>query len=289
MRLRKRIIVCLVFGSLMSAHRQTLASGKGRAYESANMSVKDVQRAVQEALNRNPHLLEVSVSSSRGVLSLAGTVAHYQDKIDAETVAAHMPGVRTVRNEILVKTPVLEDPEIEQKVEERLRFARADLGLTFPQIAVQAVKGVVYLTGPVRDSVEHTVVLSLAGSTDGVLSVKDRLSVEPDLLADETTRTRVNKAIYREIHSDPENSRSADIPVKASFANGTVRLMGSISDSEHKDNLLSKVRDVYGVSFVEDALVVRKQPAVMQSSLQHSISPCGGTSISGQEVANANR
>lgn len=286
MRLRKHIIVCLAFGFLTLA-RQTLASGKGNAYEIANVPVKDVRRAVQEALNRDPHLLEVSVSSSRGVVFLAGTVAHYQDKIDAETAAAHIPGVRSVRNEILVKTYVMDDPEIERKVEERLRFARADLGLTFPQIAVQSVKGVVYLTGPVKDSVDHAVVLSLAGSTDGVLSIKDRLSVEPDLLADEATRTQVNKAIYREINSDRGISNAADIPIKASFTNGTVRLMGLISDSEHKDSLLSRVRDVYGVSFVEDAIVVRRQPAVMQSSSQHSISPCGGTSRSGQEVANA--
>ena len=159
MRLRKQIIVCLVVGSLMSAHHQILAGEMGKAFQSANMATKDIQRAVQEALNRNPHLLEISVSSSRGVVSLSGNVAHYQDKIDAESVAAHMPGVRTVRNEILVKTPVIEDPEIERKVEERLRFARADLGLTFPQIAVQAVKGVVYLTGRVKDSIEHAVVL----------------------------------------------------------------------------------------------------------------------------------
>ncbi|WP_263418871.1 BON domain-containing protein [Terriglobus albidus] len=247
------------------------------------MSIKDVQRAVQQAFNRNPHLLDVSVSSSRGMVSLEGTVAHYQDKVDAETIATQTPGVRSVRNGIVVRTPVMEDPEIERKVEERLRFARADLGLTFPQIAVEAVKGVVYLTGPVKDSIERAVVLSLAGSTDGVLSVKDRLSVEPDLLADETTRTRVNKVIY----SDPELSRSADIPIKASFANGTVTLMGSISDPQRKDSLLSRVRDVYGVSFVEDALVVRGQPSAIQSSLSRSMSPCGETSISRQEVAHA--
>jgi osmotically-inducible protein OsmY len=109
----------------------------------------------------------------------------------------------------------------------------------------------------------------LAGSTDGVISVREELSISPDLLTNDDVRTEVNKVIY---HGADATSSA---PVHATFRDGTVTVMGAVATTKEKEAMVSKLRDIYGVISVEDELVVRNpQPALNEAALTRSASGC---------------
>jgi osmotically-inducible protein OsmY len=244
---------------------------------------QSIERTLRESLSQNPAYGQIEPNVSHRIVTLTGFVAHYQDKIDAENAARQMPGVHNVRNQISLTTPLVDDLELEGRVEDHLRFARTDVGLSFPQIQVEAHKGVVYLTGTVRDPIEHAAALSLVGNTDGVFSVRDKLSIEPGLHNDDAARVRINKAIYRATRANGEIGVGGTVPVRASFNNGTVTLMGSVADAKAKDELMSKIRDVYGVLTVDDEVLVRNAAPAIQQAASRTMTPC----TSNKEVASA--
>jgi osmotically-inducible protein OsmY len=208
-----------------------------------------------------------------GVVTLSGTVSHYGDKLQAEALAHQVPGVHSVRSEISLTTTVADDLELEDRLEDRLRFARADVGLTFPQIEVEVHGGAVSLTGMVKDTVEHAVALSLVESTDGVFAVRDKLAFDPALQIDDSERVRINKAIYRATQAS-SSFIAGEVPVRASFSDGSVRLMGAVDDEKTKEELISRVRDIHGIRTINDELVVRNAGASMQETTLHTATPC---------------
>jgi hypothetical protein len=152
---------------------------------------------------------------------------------------------------------------------QRLRFARADMGVTFPQVRVEVHDGVVVLSGTVKDSIERSTALALAGSTDGVISVREELSISPDLLTNDDVRTEVNKAIYH------GTDATASTPVHATLRDGTVTVMGAVATTKEKEAMISRLRDIYGVVSVEDELVVRNpQPSLNEAALTPPASSC---------------
>jgi osmotically-inducible protein OsmY len=283
MRLWKEIVCGLVILGLCSfaprarAASATFGTRVGYADES-------IERTLRDSLDRNPAFVQIEPHVSHGTITLTGSVAHYQDKIDAENAARQMPGAHNVRNQISLTTSMIDDLELEERVEDRLRFARADVGLSFPQIQVEVHKGVVSLTGAVKDPVERAAALTLVGNTDGVLSVRDKLSIEPSLHNDDAARVRINKAIYRATRAIGEIGVGGAIPVRASFNNGTVTLMGSVGDAKSKDEMMSKIRDVYGVLTVDDEVLVRNAVPARQQTTSQAMALC----TSNKEVASAN-
>ncbi len=285
MRLWKGIVSGLVIlGFCLLASQAGAAASTAATHATSGYGDENIERTLRDTLNHNPAFGQVEPSVSHGTVMLTGSVTHYQDKIDAENAARQMPGVHNVRNQISLTTPVADDLELEERVEDRLRFARADVGLSFPQIQVEVHKGAVSLTGTVKDPVEHAAALALVGNTDGVFSVRDNLSLDPGLLNDEAARVRVNKAIYRATRATGEIGIGGAAPVRASFHNGSVTLMGAVADAKTKEELMSKVRDVYGVLTVDDQVLIRNStPAIEQTAL-HTTAPC----TSNKEVASAN-
>jgi osmotically-inducible protein OsmY len=127
----------------------------------------------------------------------------------------------------------------------------------------------VVLSGAVKDSIERATALALAESTDGVISVREELSISPDLLTNDDVRTEVNKAIY---HGSDATSST---PVHATFRDGTVTLMGAVATPKEKEAMVSRLRDIYGVVSVEDELVVRNpQPSLNEVALTQPASSC---------------
>jgi osmotically-inducible protein OsmY len=102
-----------------------------------------------------------------------------------------------------------------------------------------------------------------------VISVREVLSISPDLLTNDDVRTQVNKVIY---HSTDAISST---PVHATFRDGTVTLMGAVATPKEKEAMVSKLRDIYGVVTVEDELVVRNpRPALNETALTQPASSC---------------
>lgn len=284
MKFGKRFVCGLLLFVFYSLASNAMAESPTSSYRSASdYTDKNLEHTLRDALSRNPALGSVELSVSRGAVTLTGEVMHYQDKLDADAIAHQIPGVRIVQNHISLNAPVVDDSELEDQIEDRLRFARADIGLTFPQIQVEAHKGIVSLSGSVKDPIEHAAALSLVGSADGVLSIRDRISIDPALLTDDAARTRVNKAVYRATRAGGEIAVGSALPVRAILTNGNVTLMGAVANPKTKDELLSRVRDAYGVVSVDDEVIVRNTTAAMQQTAMPLSSPC----VQNGEVASA--
>jgi osmotically-inducible protein OsmY len=280
MRLSKGIVCGLVIVGfcLFAPHARAQSSRAGYGDES-------IERKLRDSLSQNPAFGQIEPNVLHGIVTLTGSVMHYQDKIDAENAARQMRGVHSVRNQIALTTSVVDDLELEARVEDHLRFARMDVGLSFPQIQVEAHKGVVWLTGTVKDPIEHAAALSLVGNTDGVYSVRDKLSIEPGLQNGDANRVRINKAIYRATRANGEIGIGGAVPVRASFNNGTVTLMGSVADAKTKEDLMSKVHDVYGVLAIDDEVLVRNAAPSIKQTATRTLTPCTAS----KEVASANQ
>ena len=267
MKLWRKSLCTLVILGLCAAARPGVAGGvkpvahTGPAYTDANL-----EQAALKALRRNPALGLVDASAWHGTITLTGTVDHYQDRADAEAAVRELSGVRNLQTAITVATTPVDDFELQKRLEDRLRFARADIGITFPQVRVEVHDGIVVLSGTVKDSIERSTALALVGSTDGVISVGEELSIGPDLLTNDDVRTEVNKAIYHGTDASP---------VHATLRDGTVTVMGAVATTKEKEAMISRLRDIYGVVSVEDELVVRNpQPSLNEAALTQPASSC---------------
>jgi hypothetical protein len=67
-----------------------------------------------------------------------------------------------------------------------------------------AAEGIVSVMGSVKDPIEPAPAFSLAGSTDGVLLIGDRLSINPAPLSDDSACVPVHKAAYRAARTSGE-------------------------------------------------------------------------------------
>lgn len=116
-----------------------------------------------------------------------------------------------------------------------------------------------------------------------MVSIKDRLIVDSSLQADDATRIRINKAVYRALRADSEVETRNVLPVRATFDDGTVILMGAVSHAQVKEDLLTKVRDAVGVSNLEDEIFVGiSGSSPIDQTASHKSSPC----VPSKEVAN---
>lgn len=260
---KKLILAALLFSFLFvgTTYAATVQSTDSR-----------IEQAVRDALERNSALTGVDVKVLNRFVTLSGEVDHYQDELDAETAARSVPGVREVHSSISVTTPQINDGELQGNLEDRVHFARADMGMTFPDVQVSVQQGIVTLAGRVSNPVEHSVVLALAGTADGVKGVQDRLQIMETSADDEAVRTEVNKTIYGD---SLVNAVSSYSPVQAIFRDGVVTLMGEIGTAQEEMDIVTRIRAIHGVTSVNDELLVRdRQLAVEQSALDKNQINC---------------
>jgi osmotically-inducible protein OsmY len=266
---RKSLCTLLILGLCAAAMPGIAACTKLAAHPASAYTDANLEQAAIKALRRNPALGLVDASAWHGTITLTGTVDHYQDKADAEAAVREVPGVRSLQTAITVATTPVDDFELQKRLEDRLRFARADMGIMFPQVRVEVHDGMVVLSGTVKDSIERATALALAGSTDGVISVREELNLSPDMLTNDDVRTEVNKVIYHGIDA------TSSTPVHARLRDGIVTVMGAVATTKEKEALVSKLRDIYGVVSVEDELAVKNpQPSLNEAALTQPASSC---------------
>jgi hyperosmotically inducible protein len=121
---------------------------------------------------------EIDVDSTDGVVRLSGWVETETERAAAQRVALRTDGVRSVKNEILLGDPSLEenvtDGVILVKVKSKLA---ADPDVSALDIDVDVSRGVVTLSGDVPGNAQVEEAVRLARSTDGVRSVTNKLDV----------------------------------------------------------------------------------------------------------------
>jgi len=139
--------------------------------------------SVKSALVSNPvtEAGEINVDVNRGIVKLSGFVDSSKEKSEAARVAGKVAGVKSVQNDIAVKTgnsstgEVIDDSILTAKVKTAL--------ITSPdtkahQINVETKAGVVQMSGFVDSAAAKAAATTVAKSVTGVKEVKNELSVK---------------------------------------------------------------------------------------------------------------
>ena len=130
----KSLCTLVVLGLCAAAHHSIAAAVKPAAHTGPTYTDANLEQAAVKALRRNPALRLVDASAWHGTITLTGTVDHYQDRADAEAAVRELSGVRSLQTAITVAATPVDDFELQKRLEDRLRFARADMGIMFPQV-----------------------------------------------------------------------------------------------------------------------------------------------------------
>jgi osmotically-inducible protein OsmY len=198
----------------------------------------------------------VSSSVEDGIVTLAGTVNLYQDKLDAAKKVKKLANVTGVRDDIAVAGETVPDNQLQQKLAKKLAYDRVGYrDNAFNYIALNVKDGVVTLTGDTLFDVPKDSALAIVAGTPGVKDVVNDVNVLPVSGFDDSIRVRTARAIYRDSVLGRYASDPVD-PIRIVVDNGHVTLYGTVQSAMDKTIAGMRASSVPGAFSVENKLVV---------------------------------
>jgi osmotically-inducible protein OsmY len=270
------VLLVLVAGLYYWKYRPTGASPQ-QALASVGEKLRgakttgEVKAALELNRNLKPYPIDVDTTGD-GLVALKGQVPREDFKAEAERVAAAVPGVRAVRNEIRIDPALpppaeggrtlgenFDDKALEAKV--KLAFS-LNKGLDGTHLSVRAYRREVTVGGTVDTPEQHQLALKLAGETSDVMKVNDEVQLRgqgagPVAAATPAATAAVPgdraKAAKRALAANPSLS-AYDIQVREE--GGRLVLSGRVKTAAEKDLAGLVARDATGVP-IDNTLEVR--------------------------------
>jgi hyperosmotically inducible protein len=200
----------------------------------------------------------VKVKASDGVVTLTGTVQDKDDKALAADTVENLPGVTSVKNEIVVKSahPEKSDSWIAWKIRSRL-LVKGNVSATSTTVAVK--DGVVTLGGPADNSAQKELTEVYAKEIDGVKSVKNDIVVKEPAAPGTTMSEKIDDA---SITSQVKfallgNKATSALKTKVITNEGVVVVTGEASSDAEKSLVTKLTQDVRGVKSVTNSMTVK--------------------------------
>jgi hyperosmotically inducible periplasmic protein len=234
-----------------------LAASPLLVFASSDMDRK-IEDAAKASYNYRTVLEDtVKVKVSDGVVTLSGTVQDEDSKDLAEDTVKNLPGVTSVKNEIIIKPahPEYSDSWIAFKIRGRLLVKAHVSGAT--KVAVK--DGAVTLTGTADNLAQKELTSVYAREIEGVKSVKNDIVIKPapapsasvrDKIDDASITTQVKYALVR------HKSTSA-LKTKVTTVNGIVAITGEAGSEAEKALVTKLAGDVRGVMAVSNEMTVK--------------------------------
>lgn len=212
------------------------------------------------ALNRTLRAASIHVSTEDGVVTLSGRATSADERARAEALAAAVPGVTRVLDQVQVAsgpTPVagrslgetLEDETVEMRVRLALSL-NTELGGT--DVTVQAYRHEVTLGGEVGSPAQRERAQQIARDTTAVAGVLDRIRVRGVDARPGASSAERAAAAERAVKANP-NLAPFDLRVREE--GDRLVLRGSVRTPVEKDLALALAREAAGGG-VEDAVEV---------------------------------
>jgi len=182
----------------------------------------EVKRDVEDEIKYDPYVddVDIALSVKNGAVSLTGYVSDYSQKVQAETDAKRISGVRAVANDIEVRLASLDarpDPDIARDLVAQLEF---ELPFSYENIKSVVKNGWVTLDGSLEWNYQRVDAESTALRVKGVLGVTNLIKVSPRVSATEV-KSKIESALKRSAQLDANS-----ITVEAN--GGDVVLRGSV-------------------------------------------------------------
>jgi osmotically-inducible protein OsmY len=213
-------------------------------------SDEEIERDVREELKWDPDLddTDIAVSVKTGVVTLAGFVRSYSDRLEAEAAAKRVAGVLAVANDLEVRLPAIDqrpDPDIAR---DAVAALKAELPISYDKIKLTIKDGWVTLEGAVEWQYQKTTADNAVRKVKGVRGVTDVITVKPKVEPSELKR-KIQEAFQRNAHVDANR-----ITVEA---NGSeVVLKGTVRSWIEREEAERVAWSAPGITKVEDRIVV---------------------------------
>ena len=253
-----------------SSSLDDVGSRLGQVGQTVGDSLRDTKltgqvRAALE-INRTLEPYDLEATTDDGVVVLRGDVPTPELRAAAEQVAAGVPDVKSVRNEIRVAGgPVpaeagqarrsvgenIDDRALEAKV--RMAFS-LNRGMSGSDVKVGAFKREITLSGTVAGDAQRQLAIALARDTAGVAAVKDQIAGAPAAAAEGTTPV-----------SDRARAAQAALAANPSLGGygltvredaGRLLLAGRVRTAAERDLAALMARDAAGMP-VESAVTIQ--------------------------------
>lgn len=191
-----------------------------------------VRFEVAEELHADPQLVNIGVDVYGGVAHLKGKVDSLATERKAVRTAAKARGVRGIRSNLKIEESWPDDSAtLANKVD---RVLAGFPQLTGSAIRPEADRGVVTLTGSVAKAEDMELAVEMAGTVEGVRSVRNELSVNPDV------ESIVVTEIMDELMDDPF---VREAPLTIRVVSGEIQVEGAVENKEQKRRIEQAVRE----------------------------------------------
>lgn len=213
-------------------------------------SDEQLQKDVQDAIKWEPLLsvAEIGVTVKDGIVSLTGVVDTYVKKLEAETAAKNVTGVRAVVEKIEIRLSDAWSTSNTEIAADVLSALKSNLSIPIDNVKVKVEDGWITLEGTVTWKFEKDNAENAIKNLTGVKGVTNLIEIKPDSL-EEIEKRDIEKAIARNWSI---NSQHINVAVKGS----KVILTGKVSSLYQKDETERIVWKTPGIWAVDNELVV---------------------------------
>ena len=245
----KRLLALLVLLALVGVafYMWSPWTGSYRKPKEAIASVKDsvleakTTGQVKTALELNgtfaPYSINVDTVED-GVVVLRGEVPTADVRTAAENVAAAVPEVRRVKNELRINPnlPVARDAgrTLGENLDDKALVAKIHMAFSLNRqlkgtdVSVTVFRKAVTLRGEVNDETQHRLAVDVARQTSGVADVTDEIHVKGKAAAGGASAAEVERALKA-------NPNLAQYDIKVSQEGGRIVLKGRVKSGAEKE------------------------------------------------------
>jgi len=200
----------------------------------------------------------VKVKARDGIVTLTGTVQDKDDSLLAVDTVENLPGVTSVRNQIVVKSgyPEHSDSWIAFKVRSRL-LVKANVSAAATKVAVQ--DGIVTLTGTADNQAQKDLTGIYAREIEWVKSVNNEIIVKEPADGSTTMGEKIDDAsITSQVKfALLSHKGTSAIKTKVNTNDGVITITGEAASDAEKSLVSKLAQDVRGVRSVTNNMSVR--------------------------------
>jgi len=209
-----------------------------------------LQKDVMAELAWEPsiHATQIGVEVKDGVVTLAGDVATYTEKWNAELATQRVAGVKALAIELKVKlidSGVRTDTDIATSARNVLQWTSA---VQSDAVKISVEKGWITLTGQVDWKFQKEAAADAVRFLSGVVGVSDQITIAPSLKA-AVVKADIEAAIKRAATEDGKR-------ITVGVSGGDVTLSGTIHSWAERDLATQSAWNSPGVSKVIDNLTL---------------------------------
>lgn len=190
----------------------------------------------------------IGVEVDNGIVTLAGHVSSYAEKVSAERAAQRVAGVRALAIEMEVKLPGSDqrnDADIARSVENVLQWATY---ASPDNIKVKVERGWITLSGEVEWAFQRQTATDAVRRLMGVTGVSDQVVIKPKV-SSSLVKSDIEAALKRRARSDAQK-------ISVEVQGGDVTLTGAVHSWSERDLARDSAWASPGVRNVVDKMTI---------------------------------